>query len=1255
MKKFLFVFIILNAFVLQADILFYYMAGVLPAAVKSNRPVATIDSSENIVNQQIYAGQTPYATAGARDNDGIVYCRWTNPDGSTLIENIISPPMKDMDEYTCPFEASAIMEDGNFIYTLIVKDTSGKEDSNELNVTVLPNNAPTADIGSNREIVVGNTLNITAVANDADGDKMTYQWMYGLKGGSSMHGAGTSLDLSQLFDTVGLYVVKFEVRDSHGVSALEEIDVNVVSNPNSPENFNFTDEVGVNINQWFSSSITVRGLASDVEVDISSSGYPREDYTYFLVNGQSDILKVKNADVVKVAHLSSNQDATTLDTIITIGGISDTFSTTTKASDNTKIPLIVGAPNMGGNIHELYSYTPQLSTDYNNFAPATKPFTIENKPSWASFDSEFGELSGTPTLPALHRDVKISAYGDNGMDSIVFDITITEDQPPYINGYGHTLETPNLDFTFNDNANWRSKITEIWMSICYGSAAVLLNPNDYTFAEGNLTLHSSTSSNVMLRIPTWGGGELTIKATDYVDSFAPINFIDDGQYAIRASLSIDNNIKLNEGNLNGAVLDINLSNYLEFIDNTLDSSNFVFAWNIPSSISIDSVNYINATSAQLHIAYDGTDFDNNVTLYIDIAQNELNICQGASTNSIDIEAVVEVPKYIYPDDPTKDALFGFDIDTDNEKVATLARNGIYIHEKDINGEYQQVQKIVPSEENNISADDASISIDGEYLIYGDGIFWAGEDGNGLEGKVYIYKMDVHGLYQLEQEIVASGLSSSAHFGASVDLSDDLLIVGAYNDDDHKGAAYLYQLNVDSGDFEQKERLTRPDGKEMDWFGYDVAIDGDYFVVGSMSFPIVGDDKEELGAGFAYYYNYLSDSLEFMAELKASDLSSLSDHFGISVDISSDHIIVGTYHKGAYLFKREFDTASENGKLAPTEDEDFGHQVSILYSDLIKYIALGESGSWNMLSTKGFAFVQGSSTNQKNIIETNAEDGLSKSVSVDENFAYFSMPYNEDKKVYHHGAVMVAEHGQSYNLDVEDTIAYINGTRDLIDVELDVTVVFDAEISQINSEVNITIVAGEYSMDGGSTWTSSYTTIYTTQSIKIRHTSSVDYSTSVFTTLNVGTQSAVFTSTTLAEVVEAEGTVTVGDLMWEDTAHVRGGENNVTWNQADTYCKGLELASYYNWRLPHHNYEEEINELGTIMTDSNDTATGEDRVINEPFVLITANDDIWSWTDEGLGEEDTQHIMGIFSGGPYNFDGMGNEYNLSVRCVRDVEL
>ena len=69
------------------------------------------------------------------------------------------------------------------------------------------------------------------------------------------------------------------------------------------------------------------------------------------------------------------------------------------------------------------------------------------------------------------------------------------------------------------------------------------------------------------------------------------------------------------------------------------------------------------------------------------------------------------------------------------------------------------------------------------------------------------------------------------------------------------------------------------------------------------------------------------------------------------------------------------------------------------------------------------------------------------------------------------------------------------------------------ISGIAVDVNISVSNGEYSIGCSGTFTSSAATISDGSSVCVRHTTSSSYSSSVQTTLTVGTESAMFTSTT----------------------------------------------------------------------------------------------------------------------------------------------
>jgi len=196
-------------------------------------PEVMIFSQTTTYNQTVYLGEgAPYVDAMVSDDVGVTYCKWEDSTGAVITEATIDPS----EQYpygVCELNLPPFTEVGEYIYTLSATDTENQTNSNELNITVLPNSTPTADIGGNRTISAGTTLNISAIVNDADADEMNYQWMYGVKDSGSMNGAGSTTEFSNQFNDEGIYTVTFRVADIHNASVTEDIEI-TVTNPNTP-------------------------------------------------------------------------------------------------------------------------------------------------------------------------------------------------------------------------------------------------------------------------------------------------------------------------------------------------------------------------------------------------------------------------------------------------------------------------------------------------------------------------------------------------------------------------------------------------------------------------------------------------------------------------------------------------------------------------------------------------------------------------------------------------------------------------------------------------------------------------------------------------------------------------------------------------------------------------------------------------------------------------------------------------------------
>ena len=95
----------------------------------------------------------------------------------------------------------------------------------------------------------------------------------------------------------------------------------------TPDKFTFTDQKGADLNMTITSNaITVSGITSLSSIFISGGTYSINGGAYTSVRGY-----VNNGDGVTVQQISSGNYSTKTDLTLTIGGVSDTFSVTTKA------------------------------------------------------------------------------------------------------------------------------------------------------------------------------------------------------------------------------------------------------------------------------------------------------------------------------------------------------------------------------------------------------------------------------------------------------------------------------------------------------------------------------------------------------------------------------------------------------------------------------------------------------------------------------------------------------------------------------------------------------------------------------------------------------------------------------------------------------------------------------------------------------------------------------------------------------------
>ena len=260
-----------------------------------------------------------------------------------------------------------------------------------------------------------------------------------------------------------------------------------------------------------------------------------------------------------------------------------------------------------------------------------------------------------------------------------------------------------------------------------------------------------------------------------------------------------------------------------------------------------------------------------------------------------------------------------------------------------------------SQQAKLSSDDTglwnafgkSVDIDGDTAVVGEplGGFL------GANGTAQVFIRDGDDNWGLPYVLEPSDIEDSAYFGNSVAIDGDTIVVGAYSEDANgkteAGAVYIFTRTESS--WNQQAKLTASDAQDHDHFGNTVAIHGDTVVVGArFEDPNLGSGPIT-DAGSVYVFVREGSTLTQQAKLVASD-AQLEDLFGHSVAIFGNFIVVGAIYEdpfiggnwlnsagSVYIFKRAGSVWTPQGKLnAPDakKKDHFGSSVAIDQSTIV---------------------------------------------------------------------------------------------------------------------------------------------------------------------------------------------------------------------------------------------------------------------------------------------------------------------------------
>ncbi|HZI86739.1 MAG TPA: FG-GAP-like repeat-containing protein, partial [Pyrinomonadaceae bacterium] len=199
-----------------------------------------------------------------------------------------------------------------------------------------------------------------------------------------------------------------------------------------------------------------------------------------------------------------------------------------------------------------------------------------------------------------------------------------------------------------------------------------------------------------------------------------------------------------------------------------------------------------------------------------------------------------------------------------------------------------------------------------------------------------------GTWTQQAKLLANDGAASDKFGQSVAISEDTIVIGAYQANaplSNGGAAYVFVRNGTT--WTQQQKLTASDGTADDEFGISVAIAGETIVVGAH----FADLPSNASAGSAYVFKRSGTFWTQVQKLIPAGGVVLGDLFGESVAMSGGKLAVGssgadvpeTAAGSVYVFVESGGLYTQQQKISipdGTNGDNFGFSVAVEGNTLV---------------------------------------------------------------------------------------------------------------------------------------------------------------------------------------------------------------------------------------------------------------------------------------------------------------------------------
>lgn len=339
---------------------------------------------------------------------------------------------------------------------------------------------------------------------------------------------------------------------------------------------------------------------------------------------------------------------------------------------------------------------------------------------------------------------------------------------------------------------------------------------------------------------------------------------------------------------------------------------------------------------------------------------------------------------------------------------------------------QSIEEIIYDNQNEHEHYGWDMAINGDWLAIGSphSETELGDDA----GKVMIYKRNSNNEWEFAQSLMDEQGNAFQNFGFSVDMAENVLVVGAigsFLNGPFSGKALVYVL--EEGIWVYEATLASQTAKPMDYFGHAVATNGERIVVSAVKADVASEDT-----GAAFVFKKEDTGWTPFGLLLPNDGAS-GDHFGYAVDINNQGtIVVGAPHhsdrvyKGgaAYVYQPQSVGYAFESKLynqAQTEKDFNGISVAISGEDIVIGSLLADGESNNTGACYAFQYDGTDWLLEQSIFSATGamNDYFGRSIAMSNNRLIIGAPkVNSDSKNNTGAAYYYEKSGGSWNLVTE---------------------------------------------------------------------------------------------------------------------------------------------------------------------------------------------------------------------------------------------